>query len=87
MKDMGPAAKDFERLVLQRRIAHGGHPVLRWNVDNIVIKCDEAGNIKPDKSKSTEKIDGAVATMMALEHAVVAYDPTSVYDTRGLLVL
>ncbi len=56
-------------------------------MDNITIKMDEVENIKPDKAKSTEKIDGAVATMMALERAVVAYDPSSVYDTRGLLTL
>lgn len=86
-KDMSPAAKDLMRLTLQKRLAHGGHPVLRWNMDNITIKMDEAENIKPDKAKSTEKIDGAVATMMALERAVVAYDPTSVYDTRGLLTI
>ena len=86
-KDMSPAAKDLMRLTLQKRLAHGGHPVLRWNMDNITIKMDEAENIKPDKARSTEKIDGAVATMMALERAVVAYDPSSVYDTRGLVTL
>ncbi len=86
-KDMSPAAKDLMRLTLQKRLAHGGHPVLRWNMDNITIKMDEAENIKPDKSRSTEKIDGAVATMMALERAIVAYNPTSVYDERGLLTL
>ena len=41
-----------------------GHPVLRWMMDNIYIRTDPAGNIKPDKEKSTEKIDGAVATVM-----------------------
>ena len=49
---------------------HGGHPVLRWMMDNIFIKTDPAGNIKPDKEKSTEKIDGVVATIMALDRAL-----------------
>ena len=48
------------------RIAHGGHPVLRWMIDNIFIKQDPSGNRKSDKVKSTEKIDDAVATIMAL---------------------
>ncbi len=47
------------KLVLEQKIAHGRHPVLRWMMDNIFIRTDPAGNIKPDKEKSTEKIDGA----------------------------
>ena len=76
------------KLVLEQRIAHGGHPVLRWNMDNIFIRTDPAGNIKADKEKSTEKIDGAVATIMALDRAIRCgnYAGKSVYDTRGLLV-
>ena len=56
--------------MLSRRIAHGDHPVLRWNIDNLVVKSDEAGNLKPAKDKSREKIDGAVALIMALDSAV-----------------
>lgn len=55
---MSPPTKELMRLVLEHRIAHGGHPVLRWNMDNIYIRTDPAGNIKADKAKSTEKIDG-----------------------------
>jgi phage terminase large subunit-like protein len=43
------------KLTLEKRIAHGGHPVLRWMMDNIFIRTDPAGNIKADKEKSTEK--------------------------------
>nr|DAQ21267.1 MAG TPA: Large Terminase [Bacteriophage sp.] len=53
-----------------RLIAHGGHPVLRWMMDNIYIRTDPAGNIKADKEKSTEKIDGAIAAIMALDRAI-----------------
>ncbi len=46
------------------------HPVLRWMMDNIFVRTDPAGYIKPDKEKSTEKIDGAVVAVMALHRAV-----------------
>nr|DAJ29791.1 MAG TPA: Terminase large subunit [Caudoviricetes sp.] len=72
----------------KKRIAHGGQPVLRWNMDNIFIRTDPAGNIKADKEKSIEKIDGAVATIMALDRAIRCGNDTgeSVYDSRVLLV-
>ena len=69
-KDMSPPTKELMKLVLEQKIAHGGHPVLCWMMDNIFIRTDPAGNIKPDKEKSTEKIDGAVATIMALDRAI-----------------
>lgn len=86
-KDMSPPTKELMKLVLEKRIAHGGHPVLRWMMDNIFIRTDPAGNIKPDKEKSTEKIDGAVALIMALDRAIRMGndDGKSVYDERGLL--
>ena len=85
-KDMNPPTKELMKLVLEQNIAHGGHPVLRWMMDNIYIKTDPAGNIKPDKEKSTEKIDGAVAAIMALDRAIRngAGGGVSVYDERGL---
>ena len=57
-------------------------------MDNIYIRTDPAGNIKPDKEKSTEKIDGAVATVMALDRAIRCGNDTSesVYDSRGAAV-
>lgn len=88
-KDMSPPTKELMKLVLEQRIAHGGHPVLRWMMDNIFIRSDPAGNIKPDKEKSTEKIDGSVATIMALDRAIRCGNDNgeSVYDRRGLLFL
>lgn len=88
-KDMSPPTKELMRLVLNQQIAHGGHPVLRWMMDNIFIKTDPAGNIKPDKEKSTEKIDGAVATIMALDRAIRCGAETaeSIYDERDLFVI
>ncbi len=89
-KDMSPPTKELMRLTLNKMIAHGGHPVLRWMMDNIFIKRDPAGNIKPDKEKSTEKIDGAVALIMALDRAVrcgAGDSGASIYDEREMLVL
>ncbi len=88
-KDMSPPTNELMRLTLREKLAHGGQPVLRWMMDNIFIRTDPAGNIKPDKEKSTEKIDGAVATVMALDRAVKNMDSSgaSVYDDRGLLIL
>lgn len=88
-KDMSPPTKELMKLVLEQKIAHGSHPVLRWNMDNIYIRTDPAGNIKADKEKSTEKIDGAVATIMALDRAIRCGNDhgASVYDERGLLFL
>lgn len=85
---MSPPTKELMKLVLEERIAHGGHPVLRWNMDNIFIRTDPAGNIKADKAKSTEKIDGAIALIMALDRAIRCGNDAgeSVYDSRGLLV-
>jgi len=87
-KDMSPPTKELMKLVLEQKIAHGGNPVLRWMVDNVVIRTDPAGNIKADKAKSTEKIDGIIATIMGLDRAIRCGNTSteSVYDTRGLLV-
>ena len=88
-KDMSPPTKELMKLVLEKRIAHGGHPVLRWMMDNIYIRTDPAGNIKADKERSTEKIDGAVATIMALDRAIRCgnVSTASVYDDRGILFI
>jgi phage terminase large subunit-like protein len=58
-------------------------------MDNIFIRTDPAGNIKPDKQKSTEKIDGAVATIMALDRAIRCGNDLreSVYENRGILFI
>lgn len=86
-KDMSPPSKELYKLLMEGRINHGGNPVLKWMAQNVVMRQDPAGNIKPDKEKSTEKIDGIVATIMALDRAIRCEDTTSVYDTRGLLFI
>ena len=87
-KDMSPPTKELMKLTLEKKIAHDGHPVLRWMADNIFVRTDPAGNIKADKEKSTERIDGVIALIMALDRAIRCGNDTSasVYDERGILV-
>lgn len=83
---MSNSTKTLETKVLGRLIRHGGHEVLRWMIGNVVVDQDAAGNLKPTKRKSQERIDGAVALIMAL--GISETDAgTSVYDNRGLVVL
>lgn len=70
-KDMSPAVDVVERLVVQRRLRHGGNPVLAMNVSNAVIARDPAGSRKLDKAKSTGRIDGLVALAMCLSLALI----------------
>lgn len=86
---MSPPTKELMKLVLEGKLAHGGHPVLRLMMDNIFIRSDPAGNIKADKEKSIEKIDGAIATIMGLDRAIRCGNDSSasVYDSRGLLFI
>ena len=87
-KDMSPATKELMKLVLEKKIAHSGNEVLAWMMDNVYVKTDPAGNVKPDKEKSTEKIDGAVALIMALDRALRHNGDTgSIYNERGILIL
>ena len=85
---MSGPTKDFYRLLMEGKIIHGGHPVLRWMAGNVVVDTDPAGNIKVTKAKSKEKIDGIVAAIMALNRCIrnQTEPQGSVYDERGLLV-
>lgn len=81
---MNPPMKELERLVLSKKIRHGNNPVLTWMADNLVARLDPAGNIKPDKEKSREKIDGIVALIMAIDLALRHPEVKSVYEKRGI---
>lgn len=69
---MSSPSKALEGLVLEAKMRHGDHPVLRWNAANVATETDAAGNIKPSKKRSTERIDGIVALVMGLARAQVA---------------
>lgn len=74
-----PALNELERAIIGRNFRHGGHPVLRWCFSNVAIHTDSAGNRVMHKSKSTGRIDGAVATWMALARAAAAENAISIY--------
>ncbi len=85
---MNEPTKELERLVINGQINHGGHAVLRWMAGNVTVKMDPAGNIKPDKQRSSEKIDGVVALIMAIGRAMFSDRPQrSVYESRGVLII
>lgn len=84
---MSAPTKEFEKMLLAKRLLHGGNPVLRWMAANVAVRQDPAGNYKPDKERSFERIDGIVAAIMALGRFMVRPAHRSVYDTRGPLVI
>jgi phage terminase large subunit-like protein len=86
-KSMSPPTKELLKLIMSRKIRHGGNPVLRWMADNLMVSTDPAENVKPDKKKSTERIDGMVALIMALDRTLRHEDKRSVYEDRGLVYL
>lgn len=86
-KDMSPPSKELYKLLMEGSIIHGGNPVLKWMAQNVVMRQDPAGNIKPDKERSVEKIDGIVALIMGLDRCIRnGGETTSIYDERGMIV-
>jgi len=81
-------SKEFEKLVISGKLIHNNNPVLRWMASNVSVEMDAAGNIKPSKKKSSEKIDGILAGIMSLGQAITQ-EPVgeSIYESRGLLSL
>ena len=85
-KDMSPPSKELFKLLMEGNIIHGGNPVLKWMAGNVVMRQEPAGNIKPDKEKSVEKIDGIVASIMAIDRCIRnGTGSGSVYDERGVI--
>lgn len=79
---MSPAVQLLEAAVLDKRIHHGGHPILRWQISNVAIEMDASANRKPSKKRATGHIDGVVALMMAMGAAA---QPTQKFDARALI--
>jgi phage terminase large subunit-like protein len=84
---MSAPTKSLEKMVLAHEITHGGNPVLAWQASNVIITQDASENQKPDKAKSRERIDGIVATIMALDRALRHETRDSVYKSRGFRIL
>jgi phage terminase large subunit-like protein len=86
-KSMSPPTKELYNLVTGGRVAHGGHPVLRWCADNMVVVSDEAENVKPAKNKARERIDGIVAIINALGRAILNIVPNKTGNDGSLLLI
>lgn len=67
MANLSAATKAFERAILAQELRHDGHPILRWNVSNVSVIADANENLRPSKKVSSERIDGVVALIMALD--------------------
>lgn len=85
MASMSEPTKRLGQLILEQKLIHFGHPVLRWNFAHTVVDVDAAENLKPSKDKSTDRIDGIVALVVAIGMSLATRK--SVYDERGLSVL
>ena len=81
--------KSFEVAISEKRLSHDGSALMRWAVQNVRLSTDEYGNVKPNRDKSTDKIDPIVSTLMAyaraIETSVELTVKKSVYDSRGIL--
>lgn len=72
---MSAPTKELERRVIEGTLNHGRNPVMRWMASNVTVEQDAAGNMKPSKAKSIERIDGIVSTIMALGRSMLVEDP------------
>jgi phage terminase large subunit-like protein len=86
-RDMSAPTKNLEALLMSKRVRHGGNPVLRWMADNVSVKQDPAGNLKPDKAKSTGRIDGIVGMIMALGRANLNPEVRGTYQKTFVTVM
>lgn len=80
-----PALKKLMELVMRKEFAHGSHPVLRWNATNLVVQMGATGLLKPDKARSSEKIDGIMAVFDALARAMIVPLPEG--NNFGVLLI
>lgn len=80
---MAEPMRAFERAVGGRRLRHGGNPLLRWCVGNVIADQDPAGNLKPNKRKSKDKIDPVVAAIMAVGRAEYGETGKSIYENEA----
>lgn len=85
---MSQPMKETEKLILSGNMVHNNNPVLTWMASNVAVSQDAAGNVKPDKARSKEKIDGVVALIMAVGLLITQpQEEESIYETRGLRML
>ena len=81
---ISPAMKETEKIIAEGRLRTGGNPVLRYAFENLAVEQDAAGNIKPNRAKSSGHVDPAVAVVMAVDGYARAQFRESAYEERGL---
>jgi phage terminase large subunit-like protein len=86
-QSMSPATKAFENRVINKVLTTPNNPCLTWAVSNVAISRDASDNRKPNKDRSRERIDPAVAAIMAVGQAAIMENKTSVYATREMVVI
>ena len=86
-KTLSPAMKEMYKLISACLVAHGGHPVLRWCADNLVVDMDAAENVKPAKNKARERIDGIVAFVTGMSRAIVHVEVNQDANDGSLLLI
>ena len=87
---MSTPTKEIEKKLYNGELRHDGNPVMSWNIGNVEITSDAGGNIKADKKKSEEKIDGVVAMAMGIGQMLTERsedEGDSVYEIRGILTV
>jgi phage terminase large subunit-like protein len=84
---MSAPTKEMEIMIRSGRLWHNGDPVLRWALANVELRTDPAGNIKPDKAKSSGKIDPVVALIMGLGERMKVEDAGISDDMLDIMLL
>jgi phage terminase large subunit-like protein len=79
-RSMAAPTRELEKLIVSQKLAHSGNPVTRWMAANVAVAQDPAGNLKPAKDKSTERIDGIVALIMAIGRAMLPQESAPSYQ-------
>jgi phage terminase large subunit-like protein len=69
---MNAACKELERMVSERTLNHGGNPVVRWMAGNTVVEQNQDDLVRPSRKRSSEKIDGVVSLLFAMQRLLVA---------------
>jgi phage terminase large subunit-like protein len=81
---MAGPTKRFDELLLDEKLWHGGHEILRVHANNVAVDLDPAGNLKPSRVASTGKIDLIVAAIMAVGRATHAIEKDKIFTKRGI---
>lgn len=87
MSQISAPAKELEAIIAERKLRHGGNPVLRWMASNVVVKHDADDNIRPDKEKSGDKIDGITALVLAILGSKSVRSLKSKYEEDDLVTV